>query len=140
MRLGTLHHGRRGAYGLAGFRLADLVLLHGGNGTPAPAPPISVIRWVSAGDCPDDPHLMVGTATNRCVDGSTLIWTGPTAPVVSSMIVMDQTIANGVFQHELLHAWLALSRTQDDGDKKHERPEWGWLLSDAARDVPVDNL
>lgn len=99
------------------------------------SPPSDAIRFVTLGDCPGEPRLFKAD-DGECVAGLTLLWTTPSGPTIEYIYVMAPLyLKPGILHHELLHAWLGLSRMQDDGDPEHSRPEWNILLPDAVRDV-----
>lgn len=104
------------------------------TGASAPAPELDRIHFIVVGDCASEPRLF--QLRDGCWAGNTDVWTLPDGPHVGDTYVMEQLYLNpGILHHELLHAWLALSGLQEDGDSGHTRPEWTTLLPQAVQDV-----
>lgn len=99
-----------------------------GNYGNAGAPPLDKFHWIARGDCSEGGIEGIASSIG-CLRGSTGIDWGFGAPSIRFIYVIDGGISDGAMAHELLHAWIALTRRQDDGDPPHHRPEWGSLFS-----------
>lgn len=106
-------------------------------------PDLAQVRWIAAGDCVNASWAFVAPDDGSCVGGDTVMDNDQ----IQGIYVMVAGVNSGLWEHELLHAYLSASRLAPDGDRTHSGPEWapGWgmwkgrpvNLSDAAA---VDGL